>query len=209
MTRDEVVSLIAGRFGYRTDLDSKIVAELKLAQTELEMRPELPWFLLSEMSTTTQVSAAEERVLLPTDYLRDYEYGFLWRYDSTASDPWVELAKDDYGSLKAAHTEAGAPTKYSIRGINLTLHPIPDASYTLKMVYYQQAAELSSNIENVWTKYAPAVLLNRAGIAVAQNLQDARVRAQFAEAYAAAASNMDSDTIARHETAALQNMGDD
>lgn len=208
MTRDEIVALIARRVGNRTGMDDDIVEELKLAQTQLEAEAELPWFLLSEMSTSNHVTAGEERVSLPSDYLRHYEDGFLWYYDDTAADPWVEIPKDDYRILKAAYTGTGIPKRHALRGLNLTLHPTPAAAYTLKMVYFQQADPLTTNIENVWGKYAPDVLLNRAGIAVAENLQHAEALGRFTAQYTAAKGRMDADTIARHETGATRSMGD-
>ena len=68
--------------------------------------------------------ANEERVGLPSNFLREYEEDALWLFDSTAtdaSDEWKELIKDDLSVLRNAHPGTGDPVRYSLTGLFLGL----------------------------------------------------------------------------------------
>ena len=208
MMRDEVVSLIQTRLGFRTDKSAEIVAELKFWQTEFEHDDVLPWFLLSEVTTASTITG-EERVYLPTGFLREYEEGFLWRYDAAEDDPWIELGKDDYDALKAAKTGTGPPTHYALRGSYFTLHPTPDAVYTLKLLFYKSDTVLSSNIENGWLREFPGLLLGAAGVTMASALKDREAEASFAAQLALAKERLNTFDEARNMANMSASMGDD
>lgn len=181
MDRDAAVALIARRLGNRTDLNSDIVTELGYSQTILEQDAAItPWFLTSERSTAS-TTADEERIELPSDFLREYEYGTLWVYDSTEDDPWIELAKDDYDDLVSYHKGAtGQPVSYALVGKYFRLFPTPDDAYTLKMIYIKQDDALSAgSTENEWLKYAPYLLCGHTGMAMAAYLQNKIAYAMF------------------------------
>jgi len=175
--------LVKLRIGNRVDtaLDTQVVAEMALAQTVLEGGSYLPWFLLSEFSENDTV-ADEERVPVPTDFLREFEYGSLYYNNSALADAWVELLKDEMEALRADTTlnaSTGAPQKYSLVGDYFRLFPTPDAVYTLKMVYYKQdTAPATGGAENLWLKWAPDWLIAQTCVQMAQNLQMPQARVE-------------------------------
>src|SRR5688572_12731232 len=103
MTRDEAVALIAFRLGDRTDLNDRIIAEMRLAQTELELGPTLPWFLLTEMATAT-LYEGDDTMALPADFLRevDEDESALWFYkvDADSDYQWVEVPKKGFHPIR-------------------------------------------------------------------------------------------------------------
>lgn len=175
MNVDAAVTLVKQRLGNRVDsLDAQIVTEMVLAQTILEGSDFLPWFLLTEFSVNT-TTANEERVPLPSNFLREYEEGSLYVYDSTQSDPWIELGKEDDETLRADTDlvgTTGQPKKYSVTGNYIRLKPTPDTTYTLRMLYYKyDTAPESGGAENQWLKYAPDWLIAQTVVQMARNLQ--------------------------------------
>lgn len=170
MTRDEAVALIARRLGNRTDLDSSIVSEMQLAQMELEEDSELrPWWLLSEMASTTTADE-EMRILLPDDFLAEYENGALWLYTATADSDkrWTGLDKkflDD--AIQTYDDEPGEPEVYARAGNYFRVFPLPDDEYTVKMLYYKKGTELTTDITNVWLTHAADLLMGKTGMAMA------------------------------------------
>lgn len=179
MLRSEAVALIAARLGNRTDLNNSIITEMKLMQSTLEAGEFIPWFLLTEFSEILG-SAGEERIPLPTDFICEYEHGTLWIYDANdTEDPWKELTKDDYDALKAAKTGSARPTHYALVGLNFRVLPVPNAAYTYKMIYYANAQELSSDIENAWLKYAADWLITETGAKIAPYLAMGEAAASF------------------------------
>lgn len=183
MTRDEAVSMIKRQLGFRSNQDANIVTCLKLAQTQLELQPIKPWFLVSEDSykrTTTD----EERLVLPTDFLEEVEDA-VFKYvpdDATTLASEIDLVKDDYDVLrKNFHdTEAGAPQAYCLMGQYFRIFPVPDASYMIRMIYYKKDTVLDSNVENGWLKNVPMLLMGKAGQIISEGpLRDTQATAVF------------------------------
>lgn len=170
MTRDEAVAHIKMQLGFRANQDSNIVSMLQLAQLQLELQPTKPWFLVSEDSYK-RLTADEQRLVLPTDFLQEHEDGCLYYVpdDADGPDDHVMLVKDDYDVLKAEYkdTASGAPEAYALIGSYFRVFPIPDDTYLIRMVYYKKDTVLSSNVENGWLKYAPLVLMGKAGQMIA------------------------------------------
>lgn len=180
MLRDTAVATIARRLGNRTGMESDIIAEMQLAQTTLESDATIrPWFLLTEIASTT-ATAGEERLQLPSNFLAEYEEGTLFVYDGTLDDPWVELVKCPFDdNVKVAKGASGKPESYSLTGDYFRLFPTPDAAYTMKMLYFKQDTTLSSDVENQWLKYAPQLLIAETGITMAAYLQNKIAHAMF------------------------------
>lgn len=176
MTRDEAVTRIQNTLGFRTDQTSNIQTALKDAQVKLEQGAELPWFLLTEISTSTS-TPDEERVSLPTDFLREYEEDPLWYVDSAGA--WHVLAKDDLETLRADYAGAGAPIAYALDPKYFRLFPTPDDNYTLKFIYYATDTVLTTDVENNWLKYFPYLMIGEAGRLFAPGLRDAAAVKQF------------------------------
>lgn len=206
MTRDEAVSVIAGRLGNRTGAETKIIAEMKLRQAVLEHAPELPWFLLTRSSALATV-ANQQTVNTPADFLREFEDVGLYVVDTDGKDQ--PLDKDDFEALQRSglFETNGLPTNYDLIGNNFYLFPTPDIVYTLKSFYYAAALTLTSDIENAWLKYAPDLLIADTGIVVARFFRDPVAAQMFKEERSEAFDVMQRENISRKEAARSAVMG--
>lgn len=174
MMRDEAVQRVQRLLGFRSDKQSEIITEMQAAQIELERWPTLPWFLATEVAFKDTV-AGEERVRLPTNFLREVDNDALWYYDGTATDEdlvWTPLIKDVTETLRGDLPGSGAPKAYYLDAEYFRIFPTPDAAYRLKMIYIKQDDTLATNIENKWLKYAPELLIGLAGQRLAAMMRD-------------------------------------
>lgn len=178
MVIDDAVSEVAARLGNRTDLNAKIKTQLgNVQEFTLERAPVLPWYLVTE-DTWTTTSSGEERLLLPTDFLREFEPSSLWYYDSTLDAPWNPLTKLDYEDIRYALgrtlTATGKPTHYSMEGKYFRLGPEPDGAYRIQMRYYKQDANartLNGQDTNLWLTNSAELLLAMACVKMARQLR--------------------------------------
>lgn len=180
MLRDEFVDLLMKRLGNSTDvtLRDDIIREMVLTQeTALEGDIMQPWFLISELTTGATI-VGDERVALPANYISPWENGFLYRYDVTLDDPYIEMDRADWDDIKEHLNYSGTPTHYDIAGDYLLMRPVADAIYPLRMRYIASEPTLagsygdSNNIENAWLKYASDWFLGVVGeVIAAQYLQ--------------------------------------
>lgn len=208
MIKSKVVSLIKMRLGNRQDagIDARIDEELDMAQYELERFGDFtPWFLLSETATYT-VNASERRVPIPTDMLQEYEEGALF-YDYNA------LVKYDYDALVAKFRDStGAPQAYALVDDYFIIFPLPDASYTLEMKYYQMdtvPSEVATGGENKWLKHAADWLLAKTGKAIARFIKDEGAATLFADDESRATARVYKQHVDRAERNVDRQMGDD
>lgn len=182
MTRDEAVSIIQQQLGFRSDLSSEIVTNLKLAQTMLEAGPTKPWFLVTEqMSIST--TADEQRLVVPSDMLTEIDSARLVYIPDDEEEASVDLKKEDYDQLSYDYREeeAGPPEAYALLGGYFRLFPTPDDDYTIKIIVYGQDDVLDTNIENGWLKWVPYILIGKAGAQIASALRDSVALATFRE----------------------------
>lgn len=181
MIKSAVVDLIKMRLGNRTDtdIDTRIDAELDMAQYELEQFGIFtPWFLLSETATYT-TAASEPRVPIPTDMLQEYEEGALFY----AGLPLTKHDQD-YLAGRFEGADPGVPQAYALVGDYFVLYPTPDDAYELSMKYYQKdtvPSAVATGSENQWLKYAADWLLAKTGAAIARFIKDAEAQKLFAE----------------------------
>jgi hypothetical protein len=200
MDRDTAVSRVQRQLGFRTDLNEQIVDAMQDAQVQLEAEETLPWFLQSEISSISTV-VGEERVKLPSDFIREWEDDPLWYFNSSAEedeDVWNELDKGtDLGVLRRTYSGEGPPQAYHLTADYFRVFPTPDEIYTLKMTYYKNALVLDTNIENVWLKYFPWLLIGKAGVSLASSLRDKNALTVFAALELTNHTAMVHDTEAR------------
>lgn len=182
MLRDTAVSLVKGRlarFTSSTVLDDHIVAEMKAYQEVLETAAFLPWFLVKESSSTT-LTVSDDRLVLPSDFLRETEADALWITDSDGNEH--KLDKDDYDEIRALYPASSLPKAYDLVGDYLRVRPIPDAAYTVKMIYFGRALPLDDNIENGWLKHASGLMIAGTGYVIAsQYVKNKDAAAAFAK----------------------------
>lgn len=187
MTRDEAVAVIQEQLGFRSDLATNIITNMKLAQTILEGSPTKPWFLISEDSYI-RTEEAEDRVPIPSDFILETDQAVLHYVPDTVSTetPEVELKKDDYDILRLNYrdtttgtTKIGPPEAYCLMGNYFRIFPTPDDEYLLRMIYYASDTVLSSNITNQWLTNVPYLLIGKTGRQIASALRDNQALAIF------------------------------
>lgn len=202
MTRDEAVSRIQVKLGFRTDKAADIVNYLQDEQIKLEKRPVLPHWLVSEVSDIT-TTINEERVHVPADFLREYEDpdggDQLWYFNPSAADTdkWTVVVKSDMETLREAYPGSGPPKLYALTEDYFRIGPTPDDTYTLKMIYYKKDALLTTNIENAWLANMPDLLIGRAGMQMAEAFRDTQAWSYFNNMATGADDIVDRDEEAR------------
>lgn len=216
MDRDSAVTILRGRLKRLGDssIASTIITELQAAQARLESDPELPWFLLSEDLTATTV-VNEERVPVPLNigglgrnFLREHEEGALWLLPVDSTE-YIEVPKDEYDAISARWPGAGQPQRYALTKDYFRLRPVPDQAYPLKIMCYLSDQVLTSNIENLWLKYASDVLICAAGQMIARyHLRDQAASQIFTEDLAAARQRLFISNEARIHANRNYTMGD-
>jgi len=96
-----------------------------------------------EMSVRTRAPITTQYVKLPDDFLG-------MRNIDLMTDPVTPLTYKNLQNLDIhrSNESTGKPLYYSIMQENLEFAPIPDAEYTLEIVYYQKIPSLSANTTN-------------------------------------------------------------
>ena len=181
MDRDTARARIQQALAFRTDKATEIINALQDAQVILERGAVLPWFLQTEVSSITTV-VGEERVPIPSDFLREWEEDPLSYFVAGTGgddDAWTELAKEDLAFLRNAYPGSGAPVAYALDVKYFRIFPTPSEIFTLKMIYYKSDVVLSTNVENEWLKYYPYLLIGEAGRLFSPALRDKEATAQF------------------------------
>lgn len=180
MDRAAAVTRIQRVLGFHTGLSTEIIDALQDAQQELEFEPELPWFLLTDV-TELSTTKDEEKLATPTGFIREWEDDALFYFDSAAADEdkYTPLNKDDVQFLRGDLPGSGTPKKYALVDSNFFIFPTPDAVYKIRLVYYKEDTVLSSNVENGWLKNMPTLMVGVAGLKVASPARDKDAFAEF------------------------------
>lgn len=150
-TYDELKASIAD-FLNRDDLTAVIPDFITLA--EKQMNREVRHWRMEKRATAelnTQYTA------LPSDFLQPIRF-IITAADISALEQVnsVEISqlRDDNGDA------VGRPTSYSILDGSIEVHPTPDATYTLEMLYYEVLDTLNAQTTTNWllTNYPDAYL---------------------------------------------------
>ena len=136
----------------RTNLTSQIPDFITFAENRL--RRELRIRQMLKSATTSTVSA-DATVEVPSDFLEIRDFVVM-------TNPITPMSYSSPSSLSndPRTSQVGVPRSYTILASEFQLTPIPDAAYTLKMLYYAAPAYLStSNTTNVFLTTSPDALL--------------------------------------------------
>lgn len=217
MTRDQFITTLKQRLYNNTDpdLDAIILSEMDFCQQNyLEGAEFWPWFLLTETNTAF-TSALERRVLLPSDFLAEWEDGTLWRYDENSSDDkWIELKKTDFDAGLARYPGDDAPVRYALDSSYFYLFPRPNDVYTLKMKYYRKdtlpSALALGTDTNLWLTHASDWLMGEVGTIVATfHLGIPALEKPFQQQVARGRNRLLTLNIAREEQNSHRTLGED
>lgn len=198
MLRDAAVQRIQEGLGFRTDLETTVIARLQEEQRDLERGKTLPRFLLKE-GEVLSLASGTNLVTLPTDFLRRSDSPLLYipvGSESARIIPWkeYEAARDSYSNFSPA-----GPAVAALRSSSIYFFPTADLSYDITWDYYQKAEVLSSNIENLWLANAPELLIGGAGLRTARDIRNDKAVAVFGEMYKQARMTWFSETIVQEE----------
>lgn len=204
MNRDSICTTVLSRLG-RQEGNAYLLAqaktELGLIQEQLEGSPLLPWFLISTEQTLA-ITANSRSVALPSDFLREYENFPLYLYDSTQTDPYTRLNKDEFDVLEDKYSGelAGTPTEYALDGVSLEFFVTPNENMTARWKYYQKQSVLSDSVQsNQWTINASDLLIAMLGEVMAGYKKDTFWMAKFASDAQIARGRLLAFTVAREQ----------
>lgn len=184
---------------------------MKLAQIKLEQAPELPWFLEVEEATAI-TEPDEERLPLPTDFIREVEdFNLnLVETDGTLTD--IKRRTYDEAEVEISrNADPGPPQIYAMRANYIILRPTPDGEYEVRFpTYYgkQEPPVDSESSENEWFKVVPDLMIAMAGAQVAgKRLKDGELIALFTNDQKSAEDRLIRLITAKQEENRERNMG--
>lgn len=167
-TYSELKTAIANYLA-RTDLTDQIPDFIRFAEIRLRRELRIRQMLKTVTSSTT---GGDSTVELPSDFLeiRDFLVVSNPVQPLTYSSPAVF-------SRNTRSTQSGLPLDYTILATEFQLAPIPDSTYTVKLLYYFAPTFLGdSNQSNAFMVNAPDALLYAALLeAEPYIMNDARV----------------------------------
>lgn len=133
----------------RADLTNVIPDFITLTEADLNRS-----LRVREMSVRTRAPISEQYVKLPVDFLG-------MRNIELVTNPVTPLEYRNMQNLDLyrASDATGKPVYYSITQNNIEFAPVPDAEYTLEIVYYQKIPALADNATNWLLDTHPDVYL--------------------------------------------------
>ena len=136
----------------RSDLTTQIPDFITLAENRLRRELRIRQML---KSVTTATVSGDSTVELPSDFLQVRDF-------VVTTNPITPLSYLSPSALSndPRASEVGVPKSYTILANDFQMSPVPDAVYTVKLLYFAAPAYLSSsNTSNVFLTTAPDALL--------------------------------------------------
>ena len=167
----------------RTDLTSQIPNFISFAELRLSRDLRIRQMLKTATATMT---AGDSTVGLPSDFLqmRDLFINGTPRIAISYLTP-SNFTRDSRAS------ESGKPVFYTMRGAEFEFAPVPDAAYTLQMLYYAKPDALSdSNPSNTFLANCPDALLYGALVEAEPYLMNDARTELWTNLYRAAINNL-------------------
>jgi hypothetical protein len=157
----------------------------------------------AETETTLSTVAGTATVALPSDFWEPRALKI------SSSDPvahLVYMTPDELDTEWPFAGDRGQPVNFTIQGTNLRLAPVPDAVYTLTLLYQQGITALSASNTTNWllTRYPDLYLFGSLALADAYIGDDERIAGWTAAKEAAFNRIAQSDVKARWGGGSLQ-----
>ena len=136
----------------RDDLTAKIPDFIVLA--EAQMNAELRHWRMEKRATA---SLDSQYTAVPVDFIQPVRFSITGSTISSLSQTDSKTITD----LRTANNNpSGRPTEYTILDGSIEVYPIPDATYTLELLYYEKLDALNSGNTSNWvlTTYPNAYL---------------------------------------------------
>ena len=189
-----MIAQLSFRFGNRAGIEAEALREIKLAQERLTNDPSMEfWFMhvaIEIQVTAGQASVNVEFAVDPSqDFVREVEGHPLLIRSSEGTLDKIERVNYEDG-LRQFGEASGTPLAYSFYGRQYTFFPTPDVLTSFELFYAFKPLALSVEeptiLENEFTVNAYSLLMNKAGIAMAQAYRDKDGLANFTADYNAA-----------------------
>jgi len=154
----------------RSDLTDQIPDFITLAESRLARELRTRKMLVVARTDTV---AGEETIGLPSDFLEMRDVHLR----TTPASPVTYLSPNSFYAI-ARTTDSGKPLNYTILSSEMQFAPIPDAAYSVQMLYYYKPPVLSNaNSSNVFlANYPDALLYAALGEAEPYLMNDARLQ---------------------------------
>jgi hypothetical protein len=174
-----------GEWLHRSDLATRIPDFIRLAETRMNSDVDARGQELVVNLTTT---AGSEYVALPADLVEMRRLVLMANPERVLRYSTPDQINSDYPS-----GSTGQPASFTVAGGNLELYPIPDAVYTVELLYRQRIPALSNtNTTNWLLTQAPDVYLYGSLMAAAPYVQDDARMAVYEALYQKAVNQVNS-----------------
>ena len=141
-----------GEYLARTDLDAQIPDFIRLAEERLRRDLRIRQML---KVATAETTADDSTISLPSDFLAMKDLHL-----DTNPVRVLQFQNTSNFFRNSRTTDKGVTTMYTLLGSEFQFAPYPDATYTLRMVYYYKPDFLSdSNPSNLFLANCPDLLL--------------------------------------------------
>jgi len=151
----------AATYMARSDLTSRIPEWIANTETRIAYGSREPNFIceplrVRAMETSADVTINAQTAALPTRYLQSRRF-----YLNSSPIQELGYVVPDVFWRTYISSDTARPTRFTVEGENFVFGPIPDATYTGKILYYQKFAGLSADGDTNWLlTNAPGVYLS-------------------------------------------------
>tara|TARA_B100000212_G_C27368575_1_gene531514 strand:+ start:403 stop:1023 length:621 start_codon:yes stop_codon:yes gene_type:complete len=172
----------------RDDLTAKIPDFIVLA--EAQMNAELRHWRMEKRATA---SLDSQYTAVPDDFIQPVRFSIIGTTISSLSQTDSKTITD----LRTANNNpSGRPTEYTILDGSIEVYPIPDATYTLELLYYEKLDALNSGNTTNWvlTTYPNAYLYGSLLHSAPYLMEDQRINT-WATFYQKAIDDINSEAV--------------
>lgn len=183
-TLANIESALRFRLGNKKGFEADFLREIRFAQKRLEEDPTIRYWFLLQFSSIV-LTPGQHTIPFPEGFLREYD-DLLPYYEEDGVR--IDLNRVDLDDAQHMFgTWSGAPQVYIMIDNLLQIYPKPDKAYTIIFPHMKREPTLGDGVlENEWTREAEQVLLNKAGIALAQGFRDMEALQNFTNDFQAA-----------------------
>jgi hypothetical protein len=208
MLRNAAVDLLTFRLGSRDDLRDLIIAEMDLViSTELDrMGTYYLWQLTANYNLGTLATGDYTLDLSAAGVLGFDENSFLRAQAGSVDAPFMNLHFQDF-LQEPLVSDTGTPEAWSWKTTDImSFNCRASEPFTIFGNVYLTSASIAgtyadgtNNIENLWLKYAPDVVIGAVGERMGQNLMANEITARFNAHKVQALARCYNEDIARRE----------
>lgn len=151
----------AATYFARSDLTSRIPEWIANVETRAAYGSREPNFICEPlrvrgMETSADVTISAQTAALPTNYLQSRRF-----YINSSPVRELDYIVPDLFWRTHISSDTAEPRRFTVEGENFVFGPIPDATYTGKILYYKKLTPLSADSDTNWLlTNAPGVYLS-------------------------------------------------